>query len=471
MQLRQKELAPQNRIELEKIYSSGNTLLGVINDVLDMSKIEKVKLEINNFEYDVPSFICDSVQNNIVQLGSKEIDFILEVDENLPSTLIGDELRLRQIVNNIFSNAIKYTEKGYIKFIINHTVKDDYIILNLTIEDTGQGMKKEDKELLFTEYKRFNTSQNLKIEGIGLGLNITKNLVDLMDGEIEVESIYGKGSIFKVTVKQQPVPCEVIGKELAQGLQNFTFSGNKQLANINIAYEPMPYGKVLAVDDVESNLYVIRGLLLAYQIETETVLSGAEAIEKVKSGENYDIIFMDHMMPGMDGIETTNILRKLGCKDIIVALTANALAGNAEMFKNNGFDDFISKPIDVRLLDNALKKYISDKYKHSDKNVEIPKIHEPLNMKAISIDPELLMLALQDIENSIALLKESLKNNDIKLFTTTVHAIKSAFTNIGETENSELAALLEKAGHDGDNEFIFENADDFIEKIENFISK
>ncbi|MCL2293293.1 MAG: response regulator, partial [Spirochaetes bacterium] len=190
-----------------------------------------------------------------------------------------------------------------------------------------------------------------------------KNLTELMNGTIEVTSEYGKGSIFTVSVQQQPVECEPIGYELSEKLRNFTFFREKQFSDEQIRREPMPYGKVLIVDDIDINLYVTEEMLLPYELKIETVISGFAAIEKVENGGIYDIIFMDHMMPLMDGIETTRKLRSMGYNGVIVALTANALVGNDELFKKQGFDGFISKPVDVRELDAVLNEFVRDKHK------------------------------------------------------------------------------------------------------------
>jgi CheY-like chemotaxis protein len=266
-------------------------------------------------------------------------------------------------LNNLLSNAIKYTEKGYVKLSINHSIlNDDRILLRFIVEDTGQGMRPEDVKKLFSEYLRFNVDVNKTTEGTGIGLNITKSLVELMEGTIEVGSTYGKGSSFMVEIKQKMAEHDIIGEDIAQQLCDFTFSGDKKYKNFRIHFEPMPYGKVLIVDDVEMNLFVAEGLLSPYGLNIEKAISGFEAIEKVENGQSYDIIFMDHMMPMMDGIETTKKLRALGYNGAIVALTANALVGNADLFRRNGFDDFISKPIDQRHLNVVLNMYIRDNH-------------------------------------------------------------------------------------------------------------
>ena len=365
IQMQKPDISDDNKAAFEKIYHSGSDLLGIINDILDMSKIETGKLELIEAPYNTPSLINDAAQLNIVRIGAKPIDFILEIDHSLPSVMYGDELRLKQILNNLLSNAIKYTQKGSVKLTVKHTALDEEITLIFIVEDTGQGMKPEDMEQLFAAYQRFNKAANRYTEGTGIGLSITKSLVEIMGGTIDVKSEYGKGSTFTVTVKQRPVDNSPIGQETSARLSGFSYTEQKQPQDINVVHEEMQYGKVLIVDDVDINLYVAEGLLSPYGLSIDKALSGFEAIEMVNSGAVYDIIFMDHMMPKMDGIETTRKLREQGYKGAIVALTANALVGNEKMFKENGFNEFLSKPMDTRHLDEILERYIRDR--HPDK--------------------------------------------------------------------------------------------------------
>jgi signal transduction histidine kinase/CheY-like chemotaxis protein len=486
IQLQKENLPDEYAAALEKIYSSGNNLLGIINDILDMSKIETGKMELNPSEYDVPSLINDAVQINIVRIGSKQIEFTLDLDESLPSKLFGDELRLKQILNNLLSNAIKYTEKGKVKLSVSHFPQGEGdVALRFAVEDTGQGMKSEDKERLFSEYQRFNAEANRTTEGTGLGLNITKKLVQMMDGTIETESEYGRGSTFTVTVKQKTVECSAIGAELAGRLRNFTFAGDRQTAKLQITRAPMPYGSVLVVDDVETNLYVAEGLLSPYKLKIELANSGFAAIEKVQvaisRAETYDIIFMDHMMPKMDGIETTEKLREMGYKGVIVALTANALTGNDEMFSQRGFDGFIPKPIDIRHLNVVLNKFVRDRHPEEAKKYKpdaaVPEAEQP----TAALDEtraKLLRIFCRDAEKAVVTLRETAPHNgggggtassDIKLFTTTAHAMKSALANVGETEKSKQAAALEKAALNGDMDYIAANTESFIKTLESLI--
>jgi signal transduction histidine kinase/CheY-like chemotaxis protein len=475
IELQHEDLTDECTTAFGKIYDSGNSLLGIINDILDMSKIETGKLELNPVDYDTPSLINDTVQLNIVRIGSKPIEFMLDIDENLPLKLFGDDLRRKQVLNNLLSNAIKYTASGSVKLSVNHFMSNGDLMLRFTVCDTGQGLKPEDLKRLFSEYTRFNASANRTTEGTGIGLNITQNLVNMMGGAIKVESVYGKGSTFEVTLKQKAVDCSAIGGELVEQLRSFKFSGKKQYANLQITRELMPYGKVLVVDDVDSNLYVAKGLMTPYKLSIETALSGFETIDKIKAGNSYDVIFMDHMMPEMDGIETTQKLRELGYKDTIVALTANAIVGNEDMFLESGFNDFVSKPIDIRHLNVVLNKFVRDKYPE-----EAKKYKSATNVQSAvpadvsvspSLDPKLLEIVCRDAEKAVATLRKTIESDDIKLFTTTAHAMKSALANIGEKEMSAAAFALENAGRNADKGFIAVNANKFIDSLLSLIEK
>ena len=475
IQFQKEDLPDEYKTAFEQIYASGNNLLGIINDILDISKIETGKMELNPEEYDVPSLINDAVQINIVRIGSKRITFTLDLDENLPLKLCGDELRIKQILNNLLSNAIKYTEKGSVKLSVDHFPDGKDVMLRFIVADTGQGVKGEDKARLFSEYLRLNAETNRTTEGSGLGLNIAKKLAEMMNGTISFESEYGKGSTFIVTVKQKAVKCSTIGAEIANNLRGFTYISDRQTARMRIAREPMPYGSVLVVDDVESNLYVAEGLLSPYKLKVETAVSGFATIEKILSGKTYDIIFMDHMMPKMDGIETTEKLRDLGYKGVIVALTANALIGNDEMFSQHGFDGFISKPIDIRYFDNVLKKFIRDRHPGEAKQYKSQETEQNAAPETDETRAQLLRVFRRDAEKAIVTLRETAPdsdgaNGDIMLFTTTAHAMKSALANVGGNEDSrEAAAALEKAGLKRDWNYIAANNESFVQTLEALI--
>jgi signal transduction histidine kinase/DNA-binding NarL/FixJ family response regulator/HPt (histidine-containing phosphotransfer) domain-containing protein len=364
----QDKLPDKTRLNLDKIYRSGSHLLEIVNDILDISKIESGNFEINPAEYEFSAMIGDTIHLNITRIGIKPIRFKLEIDQTIPSKLYGDELRIKQILNNLLSNAFKYTEEGEVCLELSWERQGDDARIGLAVQDTGRGIRAKDLGKIFSDYIQLDATANRRIEGTGLGLSITRGLVETMGGTISVKSVYGKGSIFRVELPQRIVDGKPIGTEQAKNLQDFHFSEDRNRSRGNTLIRSyMPYGNVLVVDDLPTNLDVMKGLLMSYGLKLDTVSSGPEAVEAVRrENPRYDLIFMDHMMPGMDGLEATWIIRnKIGSpyaqQVAIVALTANAIAGNREMFLNSGFNDFISKPIDIMRLDMVLNHWIRDK--------------------------------------------------------------------------------------------------------------
>ena len=489
---------------LGKIYSSGDLLLGIINDILDLSKIEAGKLELVISRYEIASLISDTSQLNMMRIGSKPIEFELSIDERMPASMMGDELRVKQILNNLLSNAFKYTAAGTVKlsFIVRSNNEDE-IPLEFSISDTGQGMTEDQVNRLFDEYSRFNMEANRSTEGTGLGMSITQNLIKLMDGEIHVKSEPGVGSTFTVRIPQGRVGSEILGKEMAESLRQFRSGSRAQMNRVQIARELMPYGSVLIVDDVETNIYVAKGLMTPYELKIDSAESGPVAIEKIKRGNVYDIIFMDHMMPQMDGIEATKIIRELGYKEPIVALTANAVAGQSEIFLGNGFDDFISKPIDIRQLNVVLNKLIRDKQPHDvlesarqraeemlEKASDSARKHDAADDNASArgaaggagapeIDPMFAEIFLRDAEKSYAVLQEIISNktgagyneDDVRTYVIHTHGMKSALANIGNSNLSEMARDLEQAGRDNDFGIIASRTPVFLDLLSVFINE
>ncbi|MCL2379968.1 MAG: ATP-binding protein [Treponema sp.] len=365
IQLQKEGHPPETEEAFSRIHNSASLLLNIINDILDLSKVEAGKMEIISAAYELTSLIIDTAQLNCMYIGSKGIEFKLNVDKSLPVYLIGDALRIKQILNNLLSNAFKYTQKGTVtlSFGVEAAPEPGYTTLVLTVSDTGQGMGKEDIEFLFDEFARFNMHTNRATEGSGLGMPIIHSLVTMMQGDINVESEPGKGSVFTVRLPQKLCIDDTLGEEAAANLQSWEFVSQQPLKKMaKFEHERMPYGRVLVVDDVEVNIFVVEGILDAYGITVETAKSGLEAVEKVKSGQVYDIIFMDHMMPEMDGMEAAKHIRAMGYTHPIVALTANALKDAAKMFMNNGFSGFISKPIDIAQIDAYLVRFIRNKH-------------------------------------------------------------------------------------------------------------
>ena len=282
IQLQMPKIEPSLREAFEKIYVSGDMLMGIINDILDLSKIESGKMELAEEKYEIASVINDTIVLNLMRIEDKPIEFEVHIDETMPAYMIGDELRLKQILNNILSNAFKYTNAGKVKMDVDaQPDKEDpnRNVLRITVSDTGQGMTKNQLETLFDAYTRFNLAENQYVEGTGLGMSITSNLIGLMDGKIDVESEPGVGTTFTLLLPQKPVGDDRVGKETADAIGKFRTNSRAQLKRAKITQEPMPYGKILIVDDVEMNIYVARGLMAQYLLQIDSADSGFAAID------------------------------------------------------------------------------------------------------------------------------------------------------------------------------------------------
>ncbi len=338
----------QTKVDVEHIASSGNNLIDIINNILDISKIESGNETLVQKEYSVGNIVMELSSIIEARLANRPIKFIVEVDNDIPSRVYGDATKLFQVLLNILANSIKYTEVGRIKLDVQKEIKNNDVTLRFTISDTGYGIKKEDYDTLFEKFVRLNTATTNEIEGTGLGLVITKKYVDLLDGKIWFESDYGVGTTFYVEVSQKivdPTPIGDIREGSNQGDQ--------------IDYLDCTGKKVLIVDDNELNLKVTEKVLKQYKFDIETITSGKDCVYKIKEGQHYDIIFLDHMMPEMDGIEVVHILKKLADYKIppIVCLTANAITGVREMYFREGFDEYLSKPINRSELNRIINKY------------------------------------------------------------------------------------------------------------------
>jgi PAS domain S-box-containing protein len=353
---------------MEKINTAGNTLTGIINNVLDISKIESGKLELVPVQYDVPSLLNDIITLNIMRIENKPIIFDLYVNDDMPRTLFGDDLRVKQIFNNLLSNAFKYTKEGSVTLSVDSRREDDIVWLLFYISDTGIGIRKEDIAKLFTDYNQVDTRANREIEGTGLGLSITKKFIEIMDGEITVDSEYGVGTTFHVRIRQGFVGDGPIGRKTVESLRSFSYSDKKKLMHKKLARADLSHARVLVVDDFTTNLDVAAGMLRKYKMQVDCVTNGQDAVNLIAAAAPaYDAVFMDHMMPGMDGIEAARAIRAMGteyAKNIpIIALTANAVAGNEEMFLSNGFNAYLPKPFNVMGLDLVVKQLVGDKSK------------------------------------------------------------------------------------------------------------
>lgn len=338
-----KDIPESAKLDVKDILVASDNLLEIVNGVLDISKIEANKIEIIKKEYDTKKMLDELSKLTKVRIGEKPIEFITKFDESLPRVLYGDQTRVKQVILNILTNAAKYTDKGEIIFSVQSIIKDNVCRMIVSVEDTGRGIKKESIDKLFTKFERLDEDRNTTIEGTGLGLAITKKLVELMHGKIVVQSKYGEGSKFTVSLDQKIVKNPTIQLDAASiDAKVFNLKGKK----------------VLVVDDNKLNLKVATRLLTPYNLEIITSESGFDAIELLKNNK-YDIILMDDMMPKMSGTETLKEIKKNNLYDgPIIALTANALTGMREKYIESGFDDYLAKPIEKPELSRVLEKYL-----------------------------------------------------------------------------------------------------------------
>jgi CheY-like chemotaxis protein len=344
----------------ESIRAAGNTLLGIINDILDFSKIEAGKMEIISVDYNFVSLLNDLV--NMVQRKADEkgLSFELDVDSNIPRLMHGDEIRIKQVITNILSNAVKYTKEGSVVFSISSRKCEDdpeCVILHVSVKDTGIGIKKEELNKLFVAFERIEEKKNRNIEGTGLGMAIAQSFLNMMDSKIQVESEYGKGSTFSFDLKQKVVKWDPLG-DFDTAFRRFI--SEREVYRVSFM---APEARILVVDDTEVNLKVFVSLLSKTKMQIETADSGDACIALFKRNP-YDVIFLDHMMPDKDGIETLREMK--ACTDTpnqktpVICLTANAVSGMREMYINEGFDDYLTKPIDTTRLENMLIRYLPD---------------------------------------------------------------------------------------------------------------
>lgn len=342
--LSEEDINDNAKDEVKDIMMASNSLLELVNGILDISKIESGKIEIVNTEYQFKNIYDELVILAKARMGDKPLDFRCHYDEDIPSVLYGDYTRIKQIILNILTNAVKYTREGYIDFSVSSVRKDDICRLIISVEDSGIGIKQENIPKLFTKFERLDLEKNITIEGTGLGLAITKKLVELMNGTIVVQSIYGKGSKFTIAIDQRVVNKEVVVEKREE----------KKVSEVHAEGR-----KVLIVDDNKINLKVVSRLLENYKLDITTVESGALCIDKVNS-DTYDLILMDDMMPNMSGVETLHKLKEIdGFATPVVALTANAVTGMKEKYLNDGFDDYLAKPINRDELNNIVAKYLN----------------------------------------------------------------------------------------------------------------
>jgi CheY-like chemotaxis protein/nitrogen-specific signal transduction histidine kinase len=593
---------PKTQEYLESIKLAGQNLLTIINDILDISKIEAGTLEINAAPYFLSSLLSDVSTMIQIRVMEKPITFIVDIDVGIPNLLNGDEVRIRQILINVLTNAVKYTRNGFIKLKVTGQIvspEEETIILDFEVADSGIGIKEEDMAVLFRSFTRLDVKRNQGVEGTGLGLAITESICHAMGGEITVSSKYGEGSVFSVNIPQgiierdpiaqvndpsektvlchekQPLYAESIintlrnlgvpavlrnsvGEfmgELSTGIYPFAFVESelaeqadtmikeKSLKTTLVAFvntdraalfrnlpaisRPIygipvanvlnyrtetathkkqsghfiaPDARILVVDDIDTNLVVTAGLLAAYQSHIDTCTNGADAIKLVQCN-HYDIVFMDHMMPEMDGVEATRIIRSwekeqqekgtIQQQTPIIALTANAIIGMKEMFFSNGFSDYLSKPIEIPKLDEMMLTWVpGEKLKQKSESSEAKTEGGPLSKGVLieGIDIQagnaryqekiyLDVLRSYCVHTPVLLDKlrrikgENLNEENLEEYTITVHGIKGASAGICADEAAKMAEDLEQAGRRKDKRYIQTKTDPFIKIIEQMLEK
>lgn len=350
------EISPKAAQYSQDIYNAGQTLLAIINDILDFSKIESGKMEIVPVSYELGSLLNDVLNMVNKKVHDKGLELVADISPDIPHQLFGDEIRIRQVILNLVNNAVKYTDKGKVTLRVEHRERgDDGIDLLVSVADTGIGIREEDLDKLFNSFQRVDMSVNRKVEGTGLGLSIAKQLVEQMNGQIRVDSTYGQGSTFSICLPQKVEDASPIG-DFAGAVQKMY----KDRRAEEIAFTA-PDARILVVDDNKVNLVVAKGLIRETKIQVDSALSGAEALEKIKT-EKYHIILLDHMMPVMDGMETLKRMREQEENEsrsaAVIALTANAISGSREMYLAAGFDDYLSKPINAARYKEMICKYL-----------------------------------------------------------------------------------------------------------------
>ncbi|MBP5298450.1 MAG: response regulator [Lachnospiraceae bacterium] len=475
------------------IKNAGQALLSLINDILDLSKIQSGRIELIEGRYELASIINDTYNLLHQRAEKKDLEMIIENDPTIPSELSGDETRIRQILTNIMTNAIKYTEEGTVRVIFGWQPEDeDNMNLVMSVEDTGMGIREGDIPKLFDSFARFDISKNKSVEGTGLGLTITKSLVDLMKGSIDVRSTYGRGSVFTVKIPQKILDREPMG-DFAESIRNSIYHTEEYHESF-----VAPDAKILVVDDIKVNLEVIIGLLKQTQVQVDTAGSGGACLEAVMH-KKYDLILMDHMMPDMDGVETLWILRKTQdnlSKDApVIALTANAVVGAKEQYLEWGFNDYLSKPVQGPALEACLAKYLPPEKVRLVSKEEIEndrasrkkmKEEEPgtsIIEKLDFLDTEVGLSYCLDEDTYRSILETYIdedKTEDIVRFYEAgnwddyrilVHAVKSTSLYIGAVPLSNKAKALENACIEEDWDYVNENHQEMLENYQSLLEE
>ena len=459
----------------QNIKNEGKTLMSLINDLLDFSKIESGKMELAETEYAISSLLHDVVAMFSLKAEEKGLEFQIEVEDDIPSMLYGDEIRIKQILSNLLSNAVKYTERGSVGLFVEWTSKSESsALLTITVKDSGIGIREEDMEDIFDKFKRFDSVRNSKIEGTGLGMNITAQLLELMNGEIFVKSKYGVGSEFRIQIPQRIVDATPMG--------SYSYIRQMQVQNDRRETFTAPKAKVLVVDDNLMNRVVVKGLLKQTLLQIEEAESGEECLKKTMD-THYEVILMDHMMPGMDGVETLHRLReqKGVNKDTpVVVLTANAVVGVKDFYLDSGFDSYLSKPINGKLLEEVLLKYLPDELVIRR---EVPQGINVIGAKQDGFRPEEIRNVLktegidlagslerldgqkekyqslakqfaQVCEERLRLLHEYIRKEDVPAYVALLGQLKNDAELLGTLELAKLAQEQERLGKEGNLAFL-----------------
>ena len=455
------------------IRHAGNLLLTLISDILDFTKLEAGRMELKDGIYDISSLLNDLINGISIQLRKKKLDLELDIAEDIPYKLSGDEIHLRQIISNLLSNAVKYTDRGKVTLHLGwNKISENEIELDLAVKDTGVGIREKDLSKLFGVFQRMNTITKSKNEsGTGLGLAITNRLVEKMGGKLEVQSTYGKGSVFSFKIVQKVVDNAPLGDFEKQYHESIHSVKNYQQKFI------APMGRVLIVDDNAMNLAVAQGLLKETRLQVDVASSGGECLELLKR-KTYHIICLDHMMPVMDGVETLHAIRKLednpSADTPVIALTANAVAGAREFYMKEGFQDYLTKPIDADKFESILIKYLPDNIVYmmkkqtqagdqgQENEAEIVSLENKLGgigfnvrngLKYMGNDMKLYGKVLQDfhliLKEKEDALRDFLKKRDMPGYAIIVHSLKGNARNVGADDLADEAFELEKMSKAG----------------------
>jgi len=491
------QLDDETHSNLIKVYRSGETILNLVNDILDISKIEADRLALNPLKYDLPSLINDTINQSVLYMDEKPIELVLDISGDLPNYLYGDELRIKQILNNLLSNSFKFTKEGTVELGLKCERDEDIIWMTAWVRDTGIGIRPDDMDKLFTLYAKMEEENsrgvkaNRRTEGTGLGLSISKKVAEMMDGSITVESEYGEGSTFTLKIKQGYVNDDVIGDEVVESLKKFDYSLHRfeyaKMTRINLSY-----ARVLIADDNPTNLDVAKGLMGLYGMTIDCVPGGQEAVDAIRNETyTYDAIFMDHMMPEIDGVEATRMIReeidtKYAREIPVIALTANAIVGNEEMFLSKGFQAFIAKPIDLSRLDVVLRQWVRNKEAEAllpDKIInigarrekerqllrdDIPGLDMDKGIAHFGYSEDAYFKVLQSyVKNTRPLLDviRGVNRDNLNMYGVTIHGIKGSSRGIFAKKTGDAAEALESAAIAGNYDFIEINNAKFLEMI------